>query len=253
MNYTERKQEILQKLHERGTVLITDLAEELNVSTMTIRRDLTKLAEEGLVNVEYRGASLIKESPFEYTIQQKLDKQIQQKRKIAQKCLEYIQEGDSIFIEAGTSTGLIAELIPKDMDLLIMTNSLLVANYLAADTKAKVIMCPGEYRSTSMAYLGTLTIEFIAKFKIDTLFIGTEYIDPYKGLSVMDISDGTTKHALIQQARHVICTADSTKFDQKPLYFFADINSIDTVITDSGISNENIRLLEKSGTEVVIV
>lgn len=251
MNNIERKQEIVRRVQEHGSVQIAELADEFGVSTMTIRRDLSKLADEGIVRPEYGGASRREDYLFEYSIQQKLKENAEEKSRIAEACLSFIHEGDSIFIDAGTTTAAIAERLPQDMELLVMTNSLLVANCLSSESKAKVIMCPGEYRAKSMAYLGSLTIDFVANFKVQTLFLGTESIVPSSGLAVPDISDGMTKKALVRQAKNVVCAADSGKFHQPFLYQFCKMDDIDTIVTDSRLDAEQRKLIHAAGVGLI--
>ena len=218
MKNISRKQFILNKLQEQGSVTITELAEELQVSSMTIRRDLAALSSNGLVTLEHGGAMLNSGSMFEYTNKKKNEYMSQEKKKIAQKCLEYITEGDSVFLDAGTTAACVAELLRSKKNLIVMTHSLLAANALANAKKIKHIMCPGEFREQSMAYMGPLTDEFIENFQIDTLFLCVEGIDVEQGVSVVDILDGNTKKVLVKKARKVICIADHSKFNKSFFY-----------------------------------
>lgn len=253
MKNISRKQFILNKLQEQGSVTITELAEELQVSSMTIRRDLAALSSNGLVTLEHGGAMLNSGSIFEYTIALKNEYMSQEKKKIAQKCLEYITEGDSVFLDAGTTAACVAELLRSKKNLIVMTHSLLAANALANAKKIKHIMCPGEFREQSMAYMGPLTDEFIENFQIDTLFLCVEGIDVEQGVSVVDILDGNTKKVLVKKARKVICIADHSKFNKSFFYKIAPLTDIDLIITDDGLDDDTKKQFEKNKLTLITV
>lgn len=200
MNSIERRQEILKRLQTNGMVSIQSLADKLQVSSMTIRRDLNRFADQGLVRMESGGALLNSSTLYEHNMTIKSGIMFDEKVRIAQKCLDFIKEGDSIFLDAGTTTNELARLLSVRKNLVVMTNSLLAANSMIEMRDSKIIMCPGEFRELSMAYLGPLTASFVSQFTIDTLFLALDGIDLEKGLSVPDFLDGTTKQSLMEHA-----------------------------------------------------
>ena len=238
MNNIERKQEILRKLQINGTVSTQILADELDVSSMTIRRDLNQLAENGLIKLNHGGAVLNSSSLFEHNMNIKSGIMFEEKVRIAQKCLEYINDGDSIFLDAGTTANELARILSAKKQLVILTNSLLAANSAVAINNSKIIMCPGEFRELSMAYMGPLTNSFVSQFTIDTFFLAVDGISLNGGISVPDILDGTTKQTLIDISRKVICIADSSKFNSTFLYQIAPLKKIDLIITDTGLDDQ---------------
>lgn len=193
MNAIERKRYILDELQRNGSVVITDLAERIQVSSMTIRRDLNAMAEDGMVTLEHGGAVLNSGSLFECSISFKNEINVSEKQRIAAKCMEYINEGDSVFLDAGTTPNELAALLRGKRNISVLTHSLLVANTTATMRNIKLIMCPGEFRENSMAFLGPLTDDFIQHFQIDTLFLSLEGIDLTDGLSVVDVQDAIPK------------------------------------------------------------
>ena len=219
MTGVERRNKIINHLQTNGFVNFNDIAKELNVSTMTIRRDLNKLASEGIVSLEQGGAILKKDSLFENAMSFKQNDHVAEKNKIAQACLEYISHG-SYFLDSGTTVLELAKKISliDYKNCIFFTHSLLASNELSKIKDIKYIMCPGEFRYTSMAYIGQLTDQFISNFEIDVLFLAVEGIDLEFGVSVPDIVDGYTKTNLIQKAKKTICLVDSSKFKQKFLY-----------------------------------
>ena len=158
MNAIERKRYILNELQRNGSVVITDLAERIQVSSMTIRRDLNAMAEDGMVTLEHGGAVLNNGSLFECNMSFKSEINATEKQRIAAKCMEYINEGDSIFLDAGTTPNEVAVLLRGKRNISVLTHSLMVANTTANMRNIKLIMCPGEFRENSMAFLTSSSI-----------------------------------------------------------------------------------------------
>lgn len=253
MNTIARKRAVMQKLEEEGSVNIVELAQELNVSSMTIRRDLAKFAQDGLVRLEYGGAVLNDGSLFEYNMTMKKEQKLEEKRRIAEKCTEYINDGASIFLDAGTTVNEIAKLISNRKNLNVMTNSLLAANTLSKSKNIRVMMCPGFFRETSMAYMGQLTDSFINQFRIDVLFLGVEGVDLDTGVSVPDVTDGATKQHLVEHANEVVCMADSGKFQKSYFYNICPISKLDVLVTDTGLDEEIADMYLDKGVNLIRV
>ena len=253
MNSIERRQEILKRLQTNGMVSIQSLADELQVSSMTIRRDLNRFADQGLVRMESGGALLNSSTLYEHNMTIKSGIMFDEKVRIAQKCLDFIKKGDSIFLDAGTTTNELARLLSVRKNLVVMTNSLLAANSMIEMRDSKIIMCPGEFRELSMAYLGPLTASFVSQFTIDTLFLALDGIDLEKGLSVPDFLDGTTKQSLMEHARKVICVADSSKFNHAFLYRIAPLSNIDCIITDNGLDEQTLERFSAKNITIITV
>ena len=252
MNAIERKRYILDELQRNGSVVITDLAERIQVSSMTIRRDLNAMAEDGMVTLEHGGAVLNSGSLFECSISFKNEINVSEKQRIAAKCMEYINEGDSVFLDAGTTPNELAALLRGKRNIRVLTHSLLVANTTATMRNIKLIMCPGEFRENSMAFLGPLTDDFIQHFQIDTLFLSLEGIDLTDGLSVVDVQDGHTKKVLVEKAKRVICMADHSKFNKSFFYKIAPITDVDLVITDDGLDAATQELFRQNNIPLVL-
>lgn len=252
MNNIERRQTILGYLREKGSVNTIDLAKELNVSSMTIRRDLSRFADEGIVSLEYGGAILIDGSLHELSMNMKQDERQQEKQRIAAYCAQRVHNGDTVFLDAGTTVAEIAKLLTHHSDLTVMTHSLLVANILANASDVRLIMCPGIFRSKSMAFMGQLTDDFVSSFKIDTLFLGVEGVEVDHGTSTPDVTDGITKTALVNASSQIICAADSSKIGKITFYSICPIRDITTLVTDKNVDPAQVRALEENGLEVIL-
>lgn len=249
MGMIDRKVEIAQKVKQNGKVNIAELAAEYGVSAMTIRRDLARLEQEGLVTVEYGGAILKHSSLFESDITKKQTHFQNEKKRIAQAALSFVHDGDSVFIDGGTTTCEAARLLIHKKDLHVMTNSLPAANILAANPSIELTLCPGRYRPISMAFIGQLTDEFLSDFRFDVLLLGVEGIAD--GLFVPDSTDGITKRKLIHQSETILCLADHSKFDQTFHFRIAGLAAISHLITDNGLTSEQIEAFQNK-TDLVL-
>ena len=248
----KRQEEIVQLVYERESITVAELKEILHSSESTIRRDLNAMAEDGMVTLEHGGAVLNSGSLFECSISFKNEINVSEKQRIAAKCMEYINEGDSVFLDAGTTPNELAALLRGKRNISVLTHSLLVANTTATMRNIKLIMCPGEFRENSMAFLGPLTDDFIQHFQIDTLFLALEGIDLTDGLSVVDVQDGHTKKVLVEKAKRVICMADHSKFNKSFFYKIAPITDVDLVITDDGLDAATQELFRQNNIPLVL-
>lgn len=237
MRGIERKLSIMKDIQEHGQADINELAIKYKVSTMTIRRDLAKLSEDGMVTLEYGGAVLNNGAFVEYSMHMKEAEFLKEKQQIAKECASYIKEGDAVFLDAGTTVCEVAKCIAHRKNITVMTHSLLVANILSG-SEINLIMCPGQFRKKSMAYMGQFTDDFIDMFQVDKLFLGVEGIDLEQGLSVPNIEDGITKRHLIKHAKWTTCLVDHSKFDQICYHKICDLEEIDQLITDNGLQDD---------------
>lgn len=240
MRGTERRLAILQIMRESGHADSSDLAERFGVSTMTIRRDLLKLQDEGLVTTEYGGAVLNEGTLYEHDMYTKQLERQAQKVRIAQRCAEFVHEGDAIFLDAGSTVLELARILARRTDISVMTHSLLVANAFAS-SQADITVCPGKYRPMSMAYMGQLTSDFVRDFRFDKVFLSVEGLDLELGASVPDVTDGFTKRAFISSSERVCCMADSSKFDARYHCSICGWDRINLLVTDNELEDEKLR------------
>ena len=254
LKIVERRRIILEVLQQKGSADINELSERLHVSSMTVRRDLKELAGTGSISIRQGTAVLNDGALREYNMLVKHDINIEEKRRIAQKCFEYVSDGDSIFLDAGTTVKELAELICRcNESVNILTHSLLAANALRGINNSRLIMCPVEYRDMSMAFLGALADDFIQRFQIDVLFLSTEGVSISDGLSVVDVADGHAKRIMIEHAKKVVLMADSSKFEKTFFYKIAPVSSIDVIVTDTDLDDSQYEEYQLAGVEVVRV
>ena len=167
MNASERKIEILKLLKE-GSMTLDELAKKFNVSVMTIRRDLRKFENQDVILISQGTVYLNKSVGSEESYILKKDKMIAEKIRIAQKAIEYINDGEVVYIDCGTTCAQIAEELAKsNKNVTVMTSSILVVNALFMAENIDLCMLPGKYREKSIGFIGDLTIDFVRKFYFD--------------------------------------------------------------------------------------
>lgn len=250
MQASERRMKIFEIMQLQKTVEVGDLAKRFEVTTMTIRRDLALFEKQGLVTTTYGGAYLNQGAAIEPSFVLKTTQMKEDKVKIAQKAASFVNDGDSIIIDSGTTTYELAKCIAHK-NITVITNSLPVVNYLKDYEGITLIMAPGQYNDVSAGALSSLTIDFFHHLKADKAFISTQGFDKEYGASVPDMMDGDVKKALMTAAKETILLVDHTKFNECYLSSFAQVNQFDKVICDNKPDKDFVHVLSSNGIELV--
>ena len=231
----ERHQLILSMLKEKGVARIQELVEQTGASESTVRRDLIELEEKRLVKRVHGGAAWPQNKIEEPSIQEKSVKYAQQKIAIARYAASLIEEHDSIFIDAGTTTSQMLPFIPHDQ-IVVVTNGVDIALELSK-RKIKTILLGGELKAATLSLVGPDALKTISQYRFDKCFLGMNGVDGEHGLTTPDPDEAYVKQLALQysDARYVLC--DSTKFSRVT---FAKVGELDqvTVITDDGLDAE---------------
>lgn len=237
MQPSERRQWVLEKIELEGKVEIDSLSNELNVSPMTIRRDLDQLEEEGSVIRVHGGAvaarSLIAETPF----LTKEGRYTEEKRQIAKKALSLVREGQIILLDSGTTTLEIARLLKVKQDLTVITNDIKIAAELV-DSKLKVIVTGGELQNDVGALFGPQTHHFLKNIHADLFFLGAHAIDLQAGIMSPTFEKSLVKQLMMEAAESTWLVADSSKIGERALSKVCDLQSLTGFITNEHISDE---------------
>lgn len=244
---TEKRHEIIiNLLEEKGIVKLGDLVKEVDTSESTIRRDLTYLEEQGLLQRVHGGAKLINENSKEPTYKEKTFKNIQNKKDIARYASKFIEDNDTVFLDAGTST---YEIIPylKDKNVFVITNGL---NHIDAliENNIECYMLGGRIKSTTKAVTGSDALKCLNKFYFDKAFLGTNGIDKNCGFTTPDTDEAVLKELAVNKSNKVFILADHSKFDTKTLVKFAELDEA-IIITDKKSKIDDI----KDITEIKVV
>ncbi len=253
-----RQSLILQDIRRAGGVRVSDLTQRLGVSDMTIRRDLEVLARSGLIEKVHGGAVLPgAPSSHEPGFEAKSSLEQPAKAAIARAAAELVTPGSAIGLSAGTTTFALAERLVGIPGLTIVTNSIRVVNVFDGQLAGPPgggtsLVMTGGFRTPSDALVGPIADLTIRSLHLDMLFLGCHGIDPAAGLTTPNLAEAETNRAFVQAARKVTVIADHTKWGIVGLSSFADLDDVDTLITDGGLQAEARALLADRVGQLII-
>ncbi|MCL4417149.1 MAG: DeoR/GlpR family DNA-binding transcription regulator [Actinobacteria bacterium] len=258
MKFKERRQEIIELLSNLEEVSIDFLAEKFNVSGMTIHRDLQELEEKGYLKKTIGGAIKINdflvqsETPFAKKLKIKNNEKIA----IAKRAMDYIKNGDSIIIDAGTTNYLLVkEIVKSDIeDLTIITNNIIAQIELVKkEDNLNIIATGGNIRRSSYSSTGIIAERMLERVTVDKAFITTKGISENGDLYDPTDEEGAMKQYFIRRAREKILIVDSSKFGILGLHIIGNINDFDILITDNKIPQKYIDFLKDLDIKLDIV
>ena len=249
----KRHQIILDKLNKEKYLEVLDLCKILDVSAVTIRKDLRLLEEKGLLFRTHGGASL--ENPYinEKAINEKEKISVEEKKGIAQAAAELIDENDSVMIASGTTVQALAKYIKPKNKLTVITPSLYVVLYLINHKNIEILQLGGYIRQSSASVVGNYAVQILENVSCSKLFLGVDGIDLEYGLSTTNLEEAQLNKKMLTSAQKTIVLADSSKFGKKSFARICALDEIDEIITDKGISATIIKKLEEIGVTVKIV
>jgi DeoR family glycerol-3-phosphate regulon repressor len=227
-----RQKQILEQVRGQGFISIEDLARRFQVTPQTIRRDINKLSEYGLLRRHHGGAGLpTSVENYAYTARKVL--YLKEKMRIARLLARHIPDKASLFINIGTTTEEVAKvLLQNKKGLRVITNNLNVAGILSGNEDFEVIVAGGVVRSKDRGITGHATIDFIQQFKVDFGIIGTSGIDYDGTLLDFDYREVRVAQVIIAHSRKVFLAADHSKFGRNAMVRLANISEIDALFTD---------------------
>lgn len=250
----ERQQAIAQLVAARGRLSVNALAEEYDVTTETVRRDLTTLERLGLVHRVHGGAVPAGAlASLEAGLLEREAAHTESKDRIARAAVALLpQPGGTVLFDAGTTTVRVAGALPREHRLVAITHSVPVASRLMALPQVELHLLPGRVRQTTQAAVGPDTVSALADLRADLLFLGTNGITPGHGLTTPDRDEAATKRALVRSARRVVLVADSSKIGPELAVRFATLDDVDTLVTDDGVTEDDLAALRAADVEVVV-
>lgn len=250
----ERQQAIAQLVAERGRLSVTELATRYDVTTETVRRDLSALEGLGLVRRVHGGVvpgghlSVIESAVGERDTANTI-----QKDRIARAATAYLPpHGGAMVIDAGSTTSRLAAAIPREHRLAVHTHAVPVAARLAGLDHIDLHLLPGRVRTTTQAAVGAETVAALSEIRVDVAVLGTNGVTVDHGFSTPDSEEAATKRALVASARMVVVLADAAKIGVDAPLRFAPLDRVDVLVTDDGISSTDHKALLEAGLEVVV-
>ncbi|MGV3550946.1 DeoR/GlpR family DNA-binding transcription regulator [Rhizobium sp.] len=252
---SKRHDEISALLVQAGELSVEELADRLDVSRETIRRDLTKMDGEGRLKKFHGGAraagnggeATVNEGPFAIRMAENYDS----KRKIAVAAAALLKADDSLFVDTGSTTVAFADEIAKVPSLMVITNSHRIAATVGVNSANKVFLIGGAYAADAGESVGPLAIEQIGKFRARYAVLTVGAIDT-SSLMDFDLQEAEVAKAMIDRADKVIVLADHTKFEQRAVFEVAPVTAVDIVVTDRPPSPAVVAFLASSNVELVI-
>ncbi len=249
----KRHQDILERLQEEKYVEVSDLCKSLNVSAVTIRKDLKILEEKGLLFRTHGGASL--DNPYinDRPVNEKEKISVSQKNEIAEAAAQLILENDSIMIASGTTVQALARCIRPKGKLTVITSSLNVTLELIKFKEVEVLQLGGYVRHSSSSVVGNYAAYILDNISCSKLFLSVDGIDLEYGLSTTHLEEAQLNKRMLSAAQKIILLVDSSKFGKKSFAKICDLEQIDEIITDKGISLSLIEKLEEKGITVTVM
>ena len=231
MAQSQRHEQIVALIKERGFMSIEELVNHCGVTPQTIRRDLNALAETNVISRYHGGAGMAaswENTP--YTDRKTQNHEV--KERIATAVANMIPDGASLFINIGTTTEEIAKKLLNHNNLHIVTNNIHVASILSAKEDFTVIIAAGEVRYRDGGIIGEATCDFISQFRMDYGIIGISGISADGALLDFDFREVKVSQAILQHTRNVILAADSTKFERHAMVEQGHLSQVDYLVSD---------------------
>ncbi|KQS68560.1 DeoR/GlpR family DNA-binding transcription regulator [Modestobacter sp. Leaf380] len=249
----ERQEHILRAARSAGRVEVTELAAELDVAPETIRKDLTALERVGVVRRVHGGAIPVERLGFEPAVAARDVVLTAEKERIAKAAIAELPEDGAVLIDAGTTTARLADLMPTDRELTIVTNALPLACKLAAFPNLNVLLLGGRVRSRTLASVDAWALSALAGVYVDVALLATNGVSVERGLTTPDPAEAAIKTAMIAAARRVVLLADHSKVGHDHFAHFGDLESVDLLITDTGLDERTAAELAAVGPRVTRV
>jgi DeoR family transcriptional regulator, fructose operon transcriptional repressor len=246
----ERRQLIAARARLDGRVEVAALAAELAVTTETVRRDLTDLEHRGLLRRVHGGAIPVERLRSEPDVAERAVRQAGEKARIAAAALAELPEGGTIVLDAGTTTGALAALLPTDRPLTVVTNAVTIALTVSTRPNVELYLVGGRVRGRTLATVEDWALRTLDALAVDVAFVATNGLTLERGLTTPDPAEAAVKQALVRSGRRVVLLADHSKIGQDHFVRFAELQDIDRFITDAGIDPRDRDAFVAAGLEV---
>lgn len=253
LSIAERHKYIMDALNKDGFVKVADIAQALNITTVTARKDLKQLEEKGLLYRTHGSASPANPHMGDRTVTEKEKIRIMEKNRIGLAAARLIEENDSLIINSGSTVCSFAKQIDTHTPLKVVTSSLMVSLILGEKKNISILQLGGRYRTRSMSVIGSHTLGLLEKVTCSKLFLGVDGVDPEFGVTTSNLEEAELNIAMMAAALKTIVLCDSSKFGRKGFGKICNLDKIDVIVTDSAISESMKGVLEESGIQLIIV
>lgn len=248
----QRREKIVELIKEDGSAKVLDLSKLFAVTEVTIRQDLEKLEKDELIIRTHGGAYLKNINDQVQTLSISHQEHLDKKACIAEKCLEFIESGDTIILDSGSTTTEIAKKLKGFQNLKVITNALNIAILLGAEPGIEVIVTGGEFKPPTLSLTGQKAADFFKGLHVQKLFLATAGVSIKAGLTYPSISDIVLKKAMIDAADTTYLVADSTKIGKAAFASLGPVTAVDYIITDQLISNKDLKAFKENEIKLII-
>lgn len=248
---SERQKKLIDLLSSKDIVTITEIIKAFDVSIETVRRDLSILEKQNKIVKVYGGARLKENSFTEPSMEKRMVSKLQQKELIGKKCCEFINDGDCIFIDSGTTPYYISKFLTNKKNLTVITNSVPVINELI-NTQFNVIVIGGMLRKSERSIV---TYDYLFDFSVLSIqksFLCAGGITVQNGISDYNMQEIVTRKMIIERSKEIYVVSDSSKFGIDVTIGVAPISKVDYIITDQGLNKTLAASFNKHKVKLVI-
>jgi DeoR family transcriptional regulator of aga operon len=261
INTDKRAKEILRLLLRDGKTSIDDLTAALRASPASIRRDLTRLEERGLVHrthggalLAHNGSAVYEPFRFDASFAEREERFAAEKHRIARAAANLVQEHETIGLAAGTTTTLVARQLVHRKHLHIITNAVNIGMELSSSRTLQTTLSGGSMRlAGAFSLVGPAAVESLASVVMDRLFLGVTGVDATRGATIIEVEEGAVFRAMVRQAQQVVVVADSSKMGRVSPAVVCPASEIDLIITDDGIPESTAKAFAAKGIRVLAV
>ncbi|ELR71571.1 transcriptional regulator, DeoR family [Fulvivirga imtechensis AK7] len=226
----ERFQFILSRLGADSKVLLSQLSEELGVSTDTIRRDIKELDDQGLLRAVRGGA--VPHSPIPHHFKDRMNYNQESKMIIARKALQKLKNDQVVIFDAGTSALAVASILPEDLSITVVTNSFPIVTILEDHKNVEVLFAGGRLFKQSFVTTGHDTLRFFQNIKADLCFLGICSIHPSLGVTTPDYEESEVKKVIVNSSQQIVALSSIEKLETVEPYYICPATQINTIITN---------------------
>lgn len=251
LKLAERRQKILDLLNVENRVLVSDLSRRFSISEVTIRNDLAELEHQGLLERIHGGAISTKRRYYNMTLTERSQANVENKRSIALCAASMVNDGETLLINAGTTTLLVAIELKKKRNLKVVTNSIPIAQAIDESDTNSVILLGGKMNGHYLFTYGTDAMQQLQHYRADRLILSVDGVEPGSGISTYHYEESELDRLMIERSNSVTVVADTSKIGVESFVNIAGFDAIDTLITNSGISESVLRTMKARGLEVV--
>ncbi len=248
--FNDRQLRIISLLQSRDKISVNELTQEFGVSLVTVRQDLKRLEDEGVLKRTHGGAVAVDNG---YDTSTRMWNNYEKKKRIVQRAAELVSDGETIIIETGSTCSLLARELANKRGVTIITNSVFLCNFVRACASLDVVLLGGSFQHDAEANVGPLTKLGLSQFSVDKCFIGADAVNQEKGVSTINLFRAEVERAMAECAQKMIVLSTSDKIGISAVASVFPLQTVHTLVTDSDIQQTQRHMLERAGVQVLAV